>query len=256
MLGFLREMGLVKYVLMSKRGMFMGATNNGAIDESKILECLYEKTYTCPVCDNIFKSKAVRTGKAKLVSTGIDLKPEYELVNALYYGVVSCQLCGYTSLDTTFDKIGLKKATEVRKVLAPKFVARSYPTIYDVDIAIVRYKLALICSDLKGAKKSEMAYIALRLSWFYGEKHNDQKEKEYATYAYEGFKEAYTSENFPLFGMDETTSAYLIGALAYKLGDQEEALKWLSNVIISKTAQPRVKDKAMELKDLIKANPS
>jgi uncharacterized protein (DUF2225 family) len=234
--------------------MFMGTENTEAIDESKILECLYEKTYTCPVCDNIFKNKAVRTGRAKLVATGIDLKPEYETVNALYYGVVSCQLCGYTSLDATFDKIGLKKATEVRQALAPKYVARSYPATYDVNTAIIRYKLALICANMKGAKKSELAYVALRLSWFYGEKHNEVKEKEYTEYAYSGFKEAYTTENFPLFGMDETTSAYLIGALAYKLGDQEDALKWLGSVIISKNAQPRLKDKAMELKDLIKAN--
>lgn len=230
----------------------MCADSTDNIDESKIADCLYDKTYTCPVCDNIFKNKTVRAGRAKLISTGIDLKPEYELVNALHYGVVSCQLCGYTALEASFDKIGLKKAIEVRQALAPKFVARSYPKVYDVDTAIVRYKLAFICSDLKGAKKSEMAYIALRLAWLYGDKKDSAKELNYIQYAYEGFKEAYTTENFPLFGMDETASAYLIGALSYKLGNSEEALKWLSNVIVSRTVQPRLKEKAIELKELIK----
>lgn len=231
----------------------MNTGKAGNVDEEVILQCLYEKTYTCPVCDNIFKNKTVRLGRVKLVSTAIDLKPTYTPLNSLFYDVVSCQLCGYTALDSSFDKIGLKQSVIVRQALAKKFVARSYPQIYDANIAIIRYKLALICADLKKSKKSEFAYIALRLSWLYNEINNVKKEKEYSLHAYELFKEAYTTENFPLYAVDEMTSAYLIGVLAYKLEDMEEALKWMGNVIISRSTPPRLKEKAMDLKELIKA---
>lgn len=224
----------------------------GEVDKEYILGCLYEKTYTCPVCDNIFKNKTVRLGRAKVISTGIDLRPTYENFNPTYYSVVACQLCGYTSIDSSFDKIGLKQAVLVRQALAKKFVARAYPEIYDAKTAIVRYKLALICADLKKAKKSEFAFIALRLSWFYDEIENKEKTQEYRTHACELFKEAYKSENFPLFGYDEATAAYIIGALSYELKEYDEAFKWVSNVISIRNVQPRLKDKATDLKELIK----
>lgn len=230
--------------------MDMGQIDN--IDKETILQCLYEKTYTCPVCDNIFKNKTVRTGRTRIVSTGIDLKQIYTPINPMLYSVVSCQLCGYTSLDLSFERIGLKQSTIVRQALAQKFVAKSYPEIYDINTAIVRHKLAFVCANLKKSKKSEYAYIALRLSWFYDDINNVEKSNEYAQYAYNFFKEAYTTEIFPLYIYDENTATYLIGALAYKLGDMDEALKWTGNVILSRTVQSRLKQKALDLKDLIK----
>lgn len=224
----------------------------GEVNKEYILGCLYEKTYTCPVCDNIFKNKTVRHGRTRMISTDIDLKPIYDKFNPIYYSVVSCQLCGYTSVDSSFDRIGLKQAVFVRQTLAQKFVARQYPEIYDAKTAIIRYKLALICANLKKAKKSEFAIIALRLSWFYDEIKNIQKAQEYRQYACELFKEAYRTENFPLFGYDEATSSYLIGALSYRLGNYDEAIKWLSSVISMRTVPSRLKDKATDLKDLIR----
>lgn len=220
----------------------------------KVLECIYDKTYTCPVCDNIFKNKTIKLGKVKIVSTGIDLKPEYTPINSMFYSIVSCQLCGYTSLDISFDRIGLKQSVVVRQTLAQKFVAREYPEIYDVNTAIIRYKLALICADLKRAKKSEFAHIALRLSWFYSDIGNEQKTTEYRQHAYEYFKETFGSENFSLYGYDESTVMYIIAALAYELGEMDEALKWVSSVVVGRNIQPRLKQKSLDLKDLIRAN--
>jgi len=224
----------------------------GEIDKEYILGCLYEKTYTCPVCDNVFKNKTVKSGRTRAISTDIDLKPIYDKFNPMYYSVVTCQLCGYTSLDSTFDRIGLKQGIFVRQTLAQKFVARQYPEIYDAKTAIIRYKLALICADLKKAKKGEFAVIALRLSWFYEELENEAKAQEYRTYACNLFKEAYSSENFPIFGYDEATVAYIIGALNYKLGNYDEAFKYISRVILMRNIKALLKTKAEDLKELIK----
>lgn len=221
-------------------------------ERDKILECLYEKTYTCPVCDNIFKNKTVKIGKAKLISTDIELKPKYEPLNPMFYSIVSCQLCGYTSLDVSFDKISLKQSVIVRQILAQKFVARQYPEIYDANTAIIRYKLALICADLKKAKLPEFAHIALRLSWFYNELGNFEKEKEFTLHAFNYFESGLGKESFSLYGYDDNKVIYTIASLAYKLEDYDKALKYLSSVISSRNILPRLKEKAIDLRDIIK----
>jgi len=222
------------------------------IDKEKILDCLYDKTVTCPVCDNIFKNRAVKKGRTHLVSTNIDLKPVYEPVNIIMYSVISCPFCGYTALENSFEKIGVKQSVEMRLTLAQKFIPRKFPDIYNLDIAIIRYKMALICADIKSAKKSEIGYIALRISWLYADKGNKEKEFEFTKHAYKYYKEAYSSENFPLYGADEDTATYIIAALAYKLGEYDEAMKWVGSVIISRSVTPRIKEKAIDLKEEIR----
>ncbi|MDY2608483.1 MAG: DUF2225 domain-containing protein, partial [Lachnospiraceae bacterium] len=46
-------------------------------EKPKITEedLLFDKTFTCPVCDEEFHSKMIRTGKVKLLSADTDLRP-------------------------------------------------------------------------------------------------------------------------------------------------------------------------------------
>ena len=46
---------------------------------------LFEKTYVCPVCDQEFHSKKIRTGKVKLLAADTDLRPKYQYVDCLKY---------------------------------------------------------------------------------------------------------------------------------------------------------------------------
>ena len=70
--------------------------------------------------------------------------------------------------------------------------------------------------------------------------------------AYEGFTAAYSQEDFPMCGMDELTVTYLTAALAYEIGKLDEAGRLASMVVTSKVAKERIKDKAREIKDLVK----
>ena len=45
---------------------------------------------------------------------------------------------------------------------------------------------------------------------------------------------------------------YLIGELYRRTGNNEEALLWFGNVIISRNAPFRIKEKARDMKELIK----
>ena len=44
-------------------------------------EVLYDKSYICPVCNREFKSKAIRSGKNRLLNVDLDLKANYDIVN-------------------------------------------------------------------------------------------------------------------------------------------------------------------------------
>ena len=59
------------------------------------------------------------------------------------------------------------------------------------------------------------------------------------------------SEEFPIAGMDASTLDYLIAALAVETDDLDTASKMVSELLTSRVANSRIKDKARNLKDMI-----
>jgi len=232
-------------------------------------EFIFDKTYICPVCDSEFKSKSVKTGKIKLLSLDSDLRPRYQYVDPLKYDAVLCPKCGYASLTRFFKNITPTQADWIKKNISATF--KPLPEkghVYSYDDAIVRHKMALVNSIVKKAKTSERAYICLKTAWIIRGKAETlpsdtpnyrevmeqlaQEEKKFIANAYEGFSEAYMNEAFPMCGMDEHTIALLIAELARKTGKLDEASRWISRILISKEASERIKDKAREIKEMIK----
>ena len=63
-------------------------------------------------------------------------------------------------------------------------------------------------------------------------------------------------EDFPICGMDECTFDYLLADLALKLGKYDIADKYASAVIVARTANTKLKERARSLRDIIKKNKS
>lgn len=216
------------------------------------LELIYDKSFKCPVCGSDFKNPSVKTGRARLISKDTDLMPKYEPINPLFYDVVLCPKCGYAAMSKYFDKIKQSQASLVREKISPRYIAKSYPTIYDVDTAIERYKLSLLNSLVKNGKTSEKAYTCLKIAWLYRIKEDNSEEVKFLEQAFQGFKDAYVKESFPICSMDSYTLMYLLGELSRRLNNTDEALKWLSQVIVSPNVNPRLKELARDQKDLIR----
>jgi uncharacterized protein (DUF2225 family) len=227
--------------------------NDSNIKETpKLTDNLYDKSYTCPVCGAEIKAKSVKNGKTRLISKDSDLMPVYEPINPLYYDVVLCHSCGYAGLAKFFDRIKQEQALMVKSVITPKFRPKAYPDIYDADIAIERFKLALLNSVVKKSRMSERAYTCLKIAWVYRQKNDSENELKFLEQALVGFKEAFTKEAFPICGMDTYTLAYLMGELSRRLGNNEEAIRWFGKVIITPGVNPKLKEMARDQKDLIK----
>ena len=70
--------------------------------------------------------------------------------------------------------------------------------------------------------------------------------------AYDGYIKAFSSETFPMSGMDEMTLSFLLAQLAFSLGNYKDSLKMLANIFGNKNVSPRIKDKALLLKEHIR----
>jgi uncharacterized protein (DUF2225 family) len=235
------------------------------IDEADVI---FDKTYVCPVCDKEFKSKMVKSGKAKLVSLDTDLRPKYRLIDPLKYDAIACPYCGYTALNRFFKYVTATQAKLIKTNISGTFKGlKKSGEVYTYDDAILRHKLALVNAIVKKSKTSERAYICLKLAWIIrGKAENfsndapDYKEQiaglnkeeiEFITKAYDGFKESFSKESFPMCGMDENTVTLLVAELARRLGRYDEAGRWISQILIAKDANERIKIKAREIKAMI-----
>ncbi len=234
-------------------------------------DMLLDKTQECPICSNTFKNRALRTGKAKLVSTDIDLRPKFEGIEPLKYDVVSCPKCGFTAVTRFFKPVTPVQRKNILDKIAAHYKPQVEPAgIYSYEEALGRYKLALANAVVKNAKASEKAYICLRAGWLCrswqeefearGEADSQAAEQakalenEFLKNAYDGFVAARAAESFPMCGMDENTVDYIIGSLAMKLGHYEVSAKMIAALLASSSASPRMKDKARDLKEEVVRN--
>ena len=228
---------------------------------------LFDKSFTCPICDKEFKSRTVKVGKAKLIGTDPDLRPKYEQVDLLKYDIIMCPTCGYATLSRFFKFITSPQAKRIKEMISANFKPREYKEVYTYDEALDRYKVALANAVVKMAKPSEKAYICLKSAWLLrgkGEsldkadpeyetkkKAIDDEEREFLKNALDGFLAARQSENFPMCGMDEPTVDYVIAVTAAKFEQFDVSSKLVASIIASTSANPRMKDKARDLKDEI-----
>ena len=229
---------------------------------------LFDKKYKCPVCDSEFEARTVRTGKVRMKNVDIDLRPDYDELDQNKYDVIACPACGYAALGRYFPTLNKYQIDDIRVKICMnyKHEPNNEPT-YSYEYAKRLYQLALANAVVKKAKNSEKAYICMKSAWVIrGEtqrldpeeegyeakkKENDAQEKELLENALNGFVMARQSEEFPIAGMDSTTLDYLIAALAVETGKKDIASKMISDILVSRTANSRIKDKARVLKDML-----
>ena len=266
-LGNLSEMKLFEHKEKEKAEANKGAAQPVEIKEEDLL---FDKHFICKVCDKEFKSKMVRTGKVKLIGSDNDLRPKYQHVDSLKYDAIVCPYCGYAALNRFYNYMTDTQAKLIKINISANFKGlKEGEDVLTYDEAITRHKLALVNAVVKHAKASEKAYTCLKLGWLCRGKAESlpadtpnpeavkkelaAQEKDYIANAYEGFMEAFSKEPFPMCGMDETTMTYLTADLARQIGKYDDALRMIARVITARDANERIKSKARDMKDLIRA---
>lgn len=240
-----------------KESMSMAANN---------ADKLFDKKYTCPICDNNFTAKTLRTGKARLIRTDMDLRNVYEDIEPLKYDIILCQKCGYAALSRFFPNVTSVQHKFIEEKITPNF--KPLPETegeYTYDQALARYNVAFANAVVKMAKFSEGAYLSLKTAWLYrsykenldqdisGYEEKFEKiqklEMDHLRKAYDYFVKAVQTEEFPMCGMDEGTVDYILAVLAMEFGDFFDSSKLLSKLLTSYSAGSRLKDKARDVKE-------
>lgn len=231
------------------------------------LECLYDKTFTCPVCNRKFVSRTLKSSKSKLVSLDFDLRPVHQNIDGVKYDVVACPHCGYASLGKFFGPLTDMQVRKIKDTISNQFIPQENENkaCYSYDEAIERSKLALLSCIIKGARDSERAYVCLKTAWLYRGKaetldmsevavRKDCKKDEdaFLRKAYDGLLVSRQKETFPICGMDEMTYDYLLAALAYHVKDYEVAARLVGEILTSGASSPRLKEKTRSLKEDLK----
>lgn len=233
-------------------------------------ELIYDRSFDCPVCASKITSKVMKTGRARLEGMDEDLRPRYEGIDSVKYDVITCPICGFSALSRYFKPLIPSQVKWIQENISQ--IVQLHPgtgETYSYEEAMERFKLALACAIVKKAKNSERAYICLKSGWLlrgwqesldesdpdYQTKKSAMKEEEeeYLRTALDGFETARSTESPPICGMDETTLDYLMAVLAVRFEKYEMAAKLVSNVLVSHSANSRIKDKARELKAAINA---
>lgn len=233
--------------------------------ETKEEDLLYSRTLRCPVCDTVFESRTVKQGVAIVEGVQVNLRPIYRSVDPIRYDVILCEVCGYAALNRNFKKISDRQIKEIRKKISMKYVGKKYPHVYTYEVALERYKMALYNDVVMGRNDLNKAFLCLKASWVLeslidtcrDEKNLLDYKESYQSFidnAFKGFAKSYGDTTFPVFGMNQSTFQYLLGALAYETGDMKSTGHWLGKVLLSPTSSGRIKDKARELKAKIGAD--
>lgn len=229
---------------------------------------LFDKSFTCPICDKEFKARTVKIGKAKLAGSDLDLRPRYEQIDLLKYDIIMCPDCGYAALSRFFKYVTSPQAKNIREKISATFKPQKDDReIYTYDEALERYKLTLVNAIVKQTRASEKAYICLKTAWLLRGKaeHLDKnlpdyeaqkkqcadEENEFLKNALEGFLAARQTEAFPMCGMDEPTVDYVIAVTAMRFEQYDLSSRLIQGILQSGTANPRMKDKARDVKDML-----
>ena len=245
----------------------MGMPEKQHTDEDYILD----KKMTCVVCDRPFTTKILKANRARRLESDADLRPRYENIDTLKYGICSCPNCGYSAMHSAFSHISSRQINNIKEQVCVHFLPedRRDWTSYTYDQAIHMHEMALQCAEAKMAKNGEKSYLHMLLAWLCREKQKeaeaitlgelrDEEVEKYRTQAeehylaaFEGFQQAMMNEMFPIAGLNQPTLEYIIAYMAYHFGKLEVAAKLIGSVLTTSSASRNVKDRALELKDEI-----
>jgi uncharacterized protein (DUF2225 family) len=221
-----------------------------------IMDYLYRKDFACPVCDHSFSNYVVRKSKLRRLSTDSDMKAYYMTVDPNWYDIILCSHCGYAALYTFFQRVSDRQAAMIKEKIATRYIHKEYTIPYNLSDAAERYKIALYSAVIKGAKNGEKALLCLKTAWVYRDLKDAANEKIFMEKAVEGFKAAFSSEDFPIGPLDIYATQLIVADLSRRIGKYDEAMRWISELVVNRAIPRMVKDKALMIKDLIREEKS
>lgn len=240
------------------------------VEEEK--KYVFTKKIDCTNCGTQFNDLRILNSKLRRKEPDLDLRPRFQFVDTLKYGITACPYCGFAAPIKNFERLPSLQQKRIREKVTSQFMQRQPLTGETIDYATAmgQYELALVCAMVMEVALSEQAYLCLQLSWLIRGRLEEadaepglldeemylqlkEKQERYYRQAYDLFSKALTQENFPICGMDQHTFDYLLAVLSFHFKEYDIATRYCGNIVQSKGVNAKIKDKALMLKDEILA---
>ncbi|RSD27574.1 DUF2225 domain-containing protein [Mesobacillus subterraneus] len=194
---------------------------------------LYDKKYTCAICDHSFTTKKVRSRFVKVLRFDSDFAPLYAdgFENPNFYYVNVCPNCGYSFTEdfSAYFPPGAKQI--IQEKISSNWNPRDYGNERTLQEAMGTFKLAAYCSTLKKEKHIVTAGLYIRLAWLYRSMDEHDQETRFLKLALKEYTQSYSTGDYKGTQVSELRLIYLLGELSRKTGLSQDAVRFFSKVI-------------------------
>uniref|UniRef100_A0A7C1F2T7 DUF2225 domain-containing protein n=1 Tax=Ammonifex degensii TaxID=42838 RepID=A0A7C1F2T7_9THEO len=199
--------------------------------ESEERGSLYPKNYTCAFCGTRFSSLAAKSKDIRLVKTDSDFCPHYQTVNPLLYEALVCPQCGYAfTADMPAKLLNDRTRASLAAQLPQIRSSLRFDGARDFAQAVEAFRLAAVCAEIIGAKKSVIGKIYLKIAWLHRSAGNEEEERLFIKKAILYLEKSYQTEH-STDPASELNLLYLLGDLNLRLGQERTATQWFSTVL-------------------------
>lgn len=215
------------------------ATRKVKLTDRQDVSPLFAARTECPNCQAKYKTMRVRPSFKKPVSTDSDFCMYFGSVNPDYYVVRVCPHCGFASTESFSQKtLSDSQRSLFQEKIGRHWTKRDYTGERTAEMAMVTYKLALVCAQIKDESDRIIAGLLHHIAWLYRYRQDTANESRFLAFALEAYIRVFQYE-----GLDYNNARlmYLIGELNRRLGQYADAVRWFSRVVNDK----RIVDAAM-----------
>ncbi|MDD2619461.1 MAG: DUF2225 domain-containing protein, partial [Syntrophomonadaceae bacterium] len=222
---------------------------------------LFDRDVDCPVCEQKFKVKNVRSSKLRLDKVENDLRQRFVDFDPIWYMVWTCPHCFYSNFNFEFKQVleaNKKLIIEKSKTLKGKFNLQ-FSTPRKIDEVFLTYYLMLQTLQVGKQDPSSSAKVWLRLSWLYNDAGDEEMYKLSSQKALDLFKDSFYNARRDTSVEQDQRLSLLLGELSLRVGDNMEALKFFRGAIARKggnnTINRQAEDRVRDLKAIMLDQP-
>ena len=84
------------------------------VDEEK--KYVYVKKITCTNCEGQFEDLRVLNSKLRRKESDPDLRPRFQFIDSLKYGVTACPYCGFAAPSRNFEHLTSLQQKRLRRI--------------------------------------------------------------------------------------------------------------------------------------------
>jgi hypothetical protein len=194
-------------------------------------KAFYTKEAKCPICNNTFSTLKLKTSACYVDRKDEDFCTYYKGFNPMFYEIYVCPSCAYSASEMSFNELTTFDVQLLRNAFSGREVARNFCGERSINDVIATFKLALYTANKRGAKKSILAGVCLKIAWAYRMVPDEENEKTFLKFALTNYMEAFDSEPLPNGNITEMMLLYLMGEISRRLGEYKNAIFWFGKAI-------------------------